>query len=117
MLSDMDQRLMVGRYGDFFCLFLSSYDVQNLTLVFISGWWFDHASFGNIPLLHDICKKANPKTILAFNYGKLGELHNSNPDYEDYTYGHPSERIFFCLSFSIIYLPHRTQQQSQTFSF
>ena len=56
----------------------------------IDGWWFDHASFGNIPMLHDICKKANPNTILAFNNGKLGQIRNSNPDYEDYTFGHPT---------------------------
>jgi len=55
----------------------------------IDGWWFDHASFGNIPLLHDICTKENPNTVLAFSQGKLGTIRNSNPDYEDYTFGHP----------------------------
>ena len=57
----------------------------------VDGWWFDHASFGNIPLLHDVCKKANPETILAFNKGRLGKVQNNNPDYEDYTCGHPSK--------------------------
>ena len=56
----------------------------------IDGWWFDHASFGNIPLLHDVCKKANPNAILTFSKGKLGQVRNSNPGYEDYTFGHPT---------------------------
>lgn len=55
----------------------------------IDGWWFDHASFGNIQLIHDVCTEANPKTIMAFNKGTLGKVGNDNPDYEDYTKGHP----------------------------
>ena len=56
----------------------------------IDGWWFDHASFGNIDLIHKEITKANPKTIVAFNRGKLGVTENSNPAYEDYTLGHPT---------------------------
>jgi hypothetical protein len=56
----------------------------------IDGWWFDHASFGNIELIHKEITRANPKTIVAFNSGKLGVTANSNPDYEDYTLGHPT---------------------------
>ncbi len=56
----------------------------------IDGWWFDHASFGNIELIHREITKANPKTIVAFNCGKLGVTENSNPNYEDFTLGHPT---------------------------
>lgn len=56
----------------------------------IDGWWFDHASFGNIDLIHREITKANPKAILTFNRGKLGATLNNNPDYEDYTFGHPT---------------------------
>jgi len=27
----------------------------------IDGWWFDHASYGHMRLIHDICTEANPK--------------------------------------------------------
>jgi hypothetical protein len=56
----------------------------------IDGWWFDHASFGNIDLIHREITKANPKAIISFNRGKLGITENSNPAYEDYTFGHPT---------------------------
>ena len=56
----------------------------------IDGWWFDHASFGNIDLIHREITKANPKAILTFNRGKLGTTLNNNPDYEDFTFGHPT---------------------------
>lgn len=56
----------------------------------IDGWWFDHASFGNIELIHREITQANPKAIVAFNSGKLGVTENSNPDYEDFTLGHPT---------------------------
>jgi hypothetical protein len=55
----------------------------------IDGWWFDHASFGNIDLIHREITQANPTVIVAFNWGELGITANSNPDYEDYTFGHP----------------------------
>lgn len=56
----------------------------------IDGWWFDHASFGNIELIHREITQANPTAIVAFNCGKLGVTENSNPDYEDFTLGHPT---------------------------
>lgn len=56
----------------------------------VDGWWFDHASFGNKKLLHSICKKANPKTVMSFNSGRLPNAMNSNPGLEDYTFGHPT---------------------------
>lgn len=56
----------------------------------IDGWWFDHATTGNIPLLHKVCKGANPKAITTFNSGKLPCAQNSHPGYEDYTFGHPT---------------------------
>ena len=56
----------------------------------IDGWWFDHASFGNIELIHGEITQANPKAIISFNCGKLGITENSHPDYEDYTFGHPT---------------------------
>ena len=51
----------------------------------IDGWWFDHASYGHMRLIHDICTEANPKIALAFNRGKLPSAANDNPDYEDFT--------------------------------
>jgi hypothetical protein len=54
----------------------------------IDGWWFDHSSFGNIKLIHKEVTKANPKAVVAFCSG-LGTIENKNPDYEDYTAGHP----------------------------
>ncbi|BAJ00350.1 PPC domain-containing protein [Shewanella violacea] len=56
----------------------------------IDGWWFDHSSCANIPLLHKITKAANPAVILAFNKGQKVPLINNNPGYEDYTSGHPT---------------------------
>jgi hypothetical protein len=51
----------------------------------IDGWWFDHAHFGNISLLHAMVKKYNPYTVIAFNRGRKVPLYNNNPGYEDYT--------------------------------
>jgi len=56
----------------------------------IDGWWYDHASTGNVKLIHEVCKKANPKTIITFNKGKLPCCQNSTPGLEDYTFGHPT---------------------------
>jgi hypothetical protein len=56
----------------------------------IDGWWFDHASFGNIELIHREITQANPNAVISFNCGKLGITENSHPDYEDYTFGHPT---------------------------
>ncbi|KAL9190187.1 hypothetical protein ACHAXT_007398 [Thalassiosira profunda] len=49
----------------------------------IDGWWFDHALCGDIPLLYDTVKQANPKCIVAFNNG-------GQPNFEDYASGHPT---------------------------
>ena len=58
----------------------------------VDGWWFDHADKGSIPLLHNVCKAANPKAILTYNIGGHGEraVNNNSPPYEDYTHGHPT---------------------------
>mmetsp|Transcript_36136 Transcript_36136/g.76113 ORF Transcript_36136/g.76113 Transcript_36136/m.76113 type:complete len:383 (+) Transcript_36136:237-1385(+) len=56
----------------------------------IDGWWYDHSVTGNMKLIHEVCKKANPKTIMTFNKGKLPCCQNSNPGLEDYTFGHPT---------------------------
>ena len=56
----------------------------------IDGWWFDHAGLGNIPLLHDIVTSYNPNTVIAFNTGQKIPLTNNNPDYENFTAGHPT---------------------------
>lgn len=78
----------------------------------IDGWWFDHARYGNVPLLRDVCKRANPRAILAYNGANLGgpatkggkhgrrmkgkprrfrskTLGGNNP-FADYTSGHPT---------------------------
>lgn len=55
----------------------------------IDGWWFDHAAFGDIELIHKEIKKANPNAIAAFCRG-MGEVGNKSPGYEDYTGGHPA---------------------------
>lgn len=56
----------------------------------IDGWWFDHAGLGNIPLLHDIVTSHNPNTVISFNNGQHIPLTNNNPDYENFTSGHPT---------------------------
>ncbi|MEP4049863.1 MAG: putative Ig domain-containing protein [Luteolibacter sp.] len=56
----------------------------------IDGWWFDHSGVGNIPLLHDTVTAYNPNVVIAFNEGQKIPLTNNNPDYEDYTFGHPT---------------------------
>ena len=56
----------------------------------IDGWWFDHAGHGNIPLLHDIVTSYNPNTVISFNTGQHIPLTNNNPDYENFTSGHPT---------------------------
>lgn len=56
----------------------------------IDGWWFDHSGFANIPLLHDTVTAYNPNAVMAFNDGQKIPLINNNPDYEDYTFGHPT---------------------------
>ena len=54
----------------------------------IDGWWFDHAVYANIPLLHEVITKHNPKAVLAFNVGQKVPLVNNSPGYEDMTAGH-----------------------------
>ena len=56
----------------------------------IDGWWFDHAGLGNIPLLYDIVTAYNTNTVIAFNTGQHIPLTNNNPDYENFTSGHPT---------------------------
>lgn len=56
----------------------------------IDGWWFDHSGVANIPLLHDTVTAYNPNVVIAFNEGQKIPLINNNPDYEDYTFGHPT---------------------------
>ena len=55
----------------------------------IDGWWFDHAAFGDMDLLREVCREANPQCVLTFNKGTLPSLANENPGYEDYVCGHP----------------------------
>ena len=73
----------------------------------IDGWWFDHASFGDIPLLTTTVRKYNNATVIAFNEGQKSPLINNNPGYEDYTFGHPN-RIDRYPSSSLINLPMLT---------
>ncbi|MEP3838647.1 MAG: Ig-like domain-containing protein [Algibacter sp.] len=56
----------------------------------IDGWWFDHATYGNIPLLDSVVKSHNPDAIVAYNKGQKIPLINNNPPYENYTFGHPT---------------------------
>lgn len=56
----------------------------------IDGWWFDHASFGDIPRLHAAALAGNSNAVFAFNDGQKVPLKNNNPGYEDYTFGHPN---------------------------
>ena len=67
-----------------FCDIIIQYYAQRYGHL-VDGWWFDHAHFGNVPLLHDMVKKYNPHTVVAFNRGRKVPLHNNNPGYEDYT--------------------------------
>ena len=56
----------------------------------IDGWWFDHAAFGDMNLLREVCREANPECVLTFNKGTLPSCSNENPGYEDYVCGHPN---------------------------
>jgi len=44
----------------------------------ISGWWFDHSKYGNIPRLHDIPSEAHPDATIAFNNGQKSPPRNSH---------------------------------------
>lgn len=54
----------------------------------IAGWWFDHAKYGNIPLLAAAARAGNPDAVLAFNIRASPSLVGS-PD-GDFTAGHPT---------------------------
>jgi hypothetical protein len=56
----------------------------------IDGWWFDHAGFGDMPRLHDAVTAHNPEAAAAFNDGQKVPLVSNHPEWEDYTFGHPT---------------------------
>jgi len=54
----------------------------------ISGWWFDHASYGDIKALEKAARAGNPEAALAFNVGGSPKLLTC-PE-SDFTAGHPT---------------------------
>ena len=54
----------------------------------IAGWWFDHAKYGNIPLLAAAARAGNPNAVLAFNLTASPALVASTEG--DFTAGHPT---------------------------
>jgi len=54
----------------------------------ISGWWFDHAGYGDIKLLARAARTGNPQAALAFNMGATPKLLTC-PE-SDFTAGHPT---------------------------
>ncbi len=54
----------------------------------ISGWWFDHAKYGDIKLLQKAAHAGNPEAVLAFNMGGSPKLLTC-PE-SDFTAGHPT---------------------------
>ena len=54
----------------------------------IAGWWFDHATYGDMKRLAAAARAGNPDAALAFNVKASSELRTS-PD-GDYTAGHPT---------------------------
>tara|TARA_R110002073_G_scaffold43606_2_gene121573 strand:- start:7533 stop:8723 length:1191 start_codon:yes stop_codon:yes gene_type:complete len=54
----------------------------------ISGWWFDHASYGDIKALEKAALAGNPEAALTFNVGGSPELLTC-PE-SDFTAGHPT---------------------------
>ncbi|MCM2371259.1 SHD1 domain-containing protein [Aporhodopirellula aestuarii] len=54
----------------------------------ISGWWFDHASYGDIKALEKAALAGNPEAVLTFNVGGSPELLTC-PE-SDFTAGHPT---------------------------
>lgn len=70
--------------------------VETLSLRYanlIDGWWFDHATYGDIDLLHAAALAGNSDAAVSFNQGEKVPLSN-NPDImEDYTFGHPTPLV------------------------
>lgn len=54
----------------------------------ISGWWFDHAKYGDIKALEKAARAGNPQAALSFNVGGSPELLTC-PE-SDFTGGHPT---------------------------
>lgn len=54
----------------------------------ISGWWFDHAQYGDIKLLEKAARAGNPEAALTFNVGGSPKLLTC-PE-SDFTAGHPT---------------------------
>ncbi len=54
----------------------------------ISGWWFDHAKYGDITLLAKAALAGNPQAALTFNVGASPKLLTC-PE-SDFTSGHPT---------------------------
>lgn len=54
----------------------------------ISGWWFDHAKYGDIPLLAKAARAGNPDAVLGFNMGASPKLPTCPQ--ADFTAGHPT---------------------------
>lgn len=54
----------------------------------ISGWWFDHAKYGDIKALEKAVRAGNPNAALTFNVGGSPKLLTC-PE-SDFTAGHPT---------------------------
>lgn len=54
----------------------------------ISGWWFDHATYGDIKALEKAALAGNPNAVLTFNVGGSPKLLTC-PE-SDFTAGHPT---------------------------
>lgn len=54
----------------------------------ISGWWFDHAKYGDIPALKKAALYGNPNAVLSFNMGGSAKLTTNKES--DFTAGHPT---------------------------
>lgn len=54
----------------------------------ISGWWFDHAAYGDVSLLRAAALSGNPNAVVTFNVGGSAELKTNKES--DFTAGHPT---------------------------
>ncbi|MGZ0655724.1 SHD1 domain-containing protein [Coraliomargarita sp. W4R72] len=54
----------------------------------IAAWWFDHPSFGDIPMLEKAARAGNPNAALAFSVREFSKL-TTCPE-SDFTGGHPT---------------------------
>ena len=54
----------------------------------ISGWWFDHATYGDVKLLRAAALSGNPDAVVTFNVGGSAELKTNKES--DFTAGHPT---------------------------